>query len=289
MSLLFEKRDIKGVIDGTIVKPEETQLEAYKLWRKKDSDARYYITSTIDKRFTKHILHCKTATEMWEKICNIFERKSAAQVTMLQRKLHNLKLGSDEKVSDYVAEARNLTAQLECAGDRGVSDDMLQTIIIEGLPPVKYSGFLFGWNSKPKADKTLLNLETELIATEEFISNQDEEVTAMTAASTHKGKVQKRSTEKAFKRKFEGQCFYCKKVGHKKLECGFKNERTKNETKKPDTYSKNTKTRGTDKEQDETEDAVLLARTHVTEAGSEQVWLADSGASYHLTDHCSRT
>lgn len=98
MSLLFEKKDIKDVVDGNDVKPDETEIVAHKAWRKKDSDARYYIASTIDKRFTKHILHCKTAMEMWEKICNIFERKSAAQVTMLQRKLHNLKLGTDEKL-----------------------------------------------------------------------------------------------------------------------------------------------------------------------------------------------
>jgi len=56
----------------------------------KNNEARYYIASTIDKRFMK-IFHYKTAKEMWEKICNIFERKSAAQITILQRKLHNLK------------------------------------------------------------------------------------------------------------------------------------------------------------------------------------------------------
>ncbi|KMQ88073.1 retrovirus-related gag-pol polyprotein, partial [Lasius niger] len=289
--LAVREKDIKDVVDENDVKPKETEIAAYRTWRKKDSDARYYIASTIDKRFTKHILHCKTSMEMWEKICNIFERKSAAQVTMLQKKLHNLKLGSNEKVSDYVAQARNLAAQLESAGDKGVSDDMLQTIIIEGLPSVKYSGFLFGWNSKPKTDKTLLNLETELMAAEELISTQDEEITAMTASATHKGKAQKKLIEKDNKKRFEGQCFYCKKVGHRKFECTkFKNEKVKGETKKSGTYSKNTKTKRTDKEEDETEDAVFLARAHATEASiveDEQMWLADSGASYHIAHDIS--
>lgn len=52
MSLLFEKRDIKDVVDGSDVKPEEIEIAALRAWRKKDSDARYYIASTIDKRFT---------------------------------------------------------------------------------------------------------------------------------------------------------------------------------------------------------------------------------------------
>lgn len=179
-----------------------------------------------------------------------------------------------------------MAAQLESAGDKGVSDDMLQTIIIEGLPSVKYSGFLFGWNSKPKTDKTLLNLETELMAAEELISTQDEEITAMTASATHKGKVQKKFIEKDNKKKFEGQCFYCKKIGHRKFECSkFKNDKVKGETKKSGTYSKNTKTKRADKEEDETEDAVFLARAHATETSiieDEQMWLADSGASYHM-------
>jgi len=280
MSLLFEKKDIKEVVAGTEVKPEETDVAAHKSWRKKDSDARYYIASTIDKRFTKHILHTKTAKEMWEKICNLFEGKSEAQVTMLQKKLHNLKLGPDEEVSDYVTRARNLEAQLESTGDRGVSDAMLQTMIIGGLPSVKYSGFLFGWNCKPKADKTLLNLEAELVSAEELISTQDEEVTAMTASASSKDKTHKKLTEKN-KRKFEGQCFYCKKAGHRKFECSkFKSDKTKEEMKKTRISDKITKNKRAEKE-DETEDAVLLACTSVAKTG-EQTWLADSGASYHM-------
>lgn len=280
MSLLFEK-DIKDVVNGIDVKPEEADVVAHRAWCKRDSEARYYIASTIDKRFTKHVLHCKTAKEMWEKICNIFEKQSAAQVSIIQRKLHNLKLGSDEKVSDYIAEARNLAAQLEIAGDRGVSDEMLQTIIIAGLPTVKYSGFLFGWNCKPRTDKTLMNLETELVTAEELLSTQDEEITAMTASTT-KTKAQKNSTEKDSKKKFEGQCFYCKKTGHRKSECRKLNyAKAKGETKKASAYSKTTKTKRKDKdeEEEETEDAVLIA--HATEE-STQAWLADSGASYHM-------
>jgi hypothetical protein len=279
MSLLFEKKDIKDVVEGNEVMPSETKVMAYKAWRKKDSDARYYIASTIDVRFTKHILHCKTAKKMWEKLCNIFERKSVAQVTMLQRKLHNLKLGSDKKVSDYIAEARNLAAQLEGAGDRGVSDEMLQTIIIEGLPSIKYSGFLFGWNSKPNTDKTILNLETELMAAEELISTQDEEVSAMAASTIHKNKPPKKDTNK----KFDGQCFYCKKTGHRKFECRkFKNEK-KDQTRKPGTYHRNTKSKHVNNEEDDTDDAVLLAHTHTIEE-EKQIWLADSGASYHMAN-----
>lgn len=207
---------------------------------------------------------------------------------MLQKKLHNLKLNAGEKVSDYVAEARNLVAQLENAGDRRVSDDMLQTIIIEGLS-IKYSGFLFGWNSKPKADKNLVNLEAELIAAEEIIMAQDDEVVALAASieSVQRNRIHKKSSDKTMESKFKSQCFYCKETGHRKFECTkFKADKEK-EGKKKLSPGKNIETKKSEKEEETAADAVFFAYAFVVEenlSGVEQVWLADSGASYHMVN-----
>jgi len=59
MQLLFEKRDIKDVVDGTIQEPEDTNSETWRQWKKKESDAKYYISATLDDRLIKHVLICK--------------------------------------------------------------------------------------------------------------------------------------------------------------------------------------------------------------------------------------
>jgi hypothetical protein len=78
-----------------------------------------------------------------------------------------------------------------------------------------------------------------------------------------------------------GQCFYCKKIRHRKFECRkFKNEK-KGQTRKPSTYHTNTRSKHADKEEDKTDDAILLVHAHIDEK-DKQIWLADSGASYHM-------
>lgn len=78
-----------------------------------------------------------------------------------------------------------MTAQLESASDGGVLDGMLQTIVIEGLPTVKYSGLFGGLAGIPsqKLTRNLSNLEADLIAAKEMILSQEEEVLTL-ATST---------------------------------------------------------------------------------------------------------
>lgn len=112
----------------------------------------------------------------------------------------------------------------------------------------------------------------------------------MTASIAYKGKVPKKPTEKDSKRKFEGQCFYCKKTGHRRFECTkFKNEKAKGESKKPAADSKNSRTKHTEKKDDDTEDTVFFAQAHIAEANiaEDDLWLADSGASYHMAHNKS--
>jgi len=72
------------VVDGMMQEPKDTNSETWKQWKKKDSDAKYYISATLDDRLIKHVLICKNAKEMWETLCSLFEKKSAARVMMPQ-------------------------------------------------------------------------------------------------------------------------------------------------------------------------------------------------------------
>lgn len=58
MSLLFEKKEIIEVVNGELKQLDKTKLIELRIWRKKDSDARYCIASTVDKLIIKHI-HAK--------------------------------------------------------------------------------------------------------------------------------------------------------------------------------------------------------------------------------------
>lgn len=124
MQLLFDKRGCMDV-DETTTEPTEKVGEDWRKWKKMESEAKYYIAATLEERLTKHIIPCKTSKEMWDTLCELYEKKTAARTKMLQKKLLNLRISEDMKVADYiVAEAKSLANQLKLAGD-GVSDEML--------------------------------------------------------------------------------------------------------------------------------------------------------------------
>jgi len=281
MQLLFEKRDIKDVVDGMMQEPEDTNSET---WKKKESDAKYYISATLDDRLIKHVLICKNAKEMWETLCSLFEKKSAARVMMLQKKILNFRLDAGMKVSDYIAEAKNLAHQLERAGEP-VSKEMLQTIIINGLPLTKYKSFVMSWNSKERGNRSLQKLEEELISAEEIMQTEDEEVEALTAIATKKSsqkKSIKKGTEKSEQKKFSDKCYFCEKIGHKKENC-----RKLAESKAKSKSFDKKKSKGLSSEQAaDNNNGLFFARVSIAETNVVQdgnVWLADSGASFHMS------
>lgn len=221
MELLFEKKGIDEVVSGVEVKPESGTEQQKTQWKKKDSEARFCIVATLDKTLIKHVQIKKTAKEMWEALVKLFKSNSTARVKALQKKLINMKLKENQKVSDYIAEAKLIAEQLRTANDP-ISNNMLITMIVDGLPTVKFSGFLFGWNSKHSETKTLETLKTELIAAEEIINVQDEEIVALTASAkktriTDKKSAGKNQSAKEGQQKFNGTCFFLQAAGPQEI------------------------------------------------------------------------
>lgn len=284
MQLLFEKREVMDVVEGIIEEPKDRTSDAWKQWKRKESEAKYCISATLDDRLIKHVLTCKNSKEMWNTLCGLFEKRSAARIMMLQKRILNFKLEAGIKVSDYVAEAKNLAHQLQIAGE-AVSDEMLQTIILNGLPLSKYKSFVLSWNGRENTSRSLQKLEEELISAEEIMKTEDEEVEALAVAtmkkSSHK-KTTKEGMEKNKHNKFSGKCYFCEKIGHKKENCR-KFAESKNKTKSTD--KKKIKAQSSEHSADQ-DDGLFFARASTAETNvvpNEEMWLADSGASFHMS------
>lgn len=288
ITLLLEKRGAMGVVNGTEVKPEATKNNGDDLraWMKKDGDAKYYIATTLEDQCVKQVITCTSAAEMWKTLSELFEKKSVARINKLQKKLVELKLGEDQTVSDYIADVKNTVALLKDTGDAGVSDAMLQVMVMNGLPKSKYAGFLNAWNCKSDGDKTFETLQNSLITAEELLKDTDEDIVAMTAAAKTKWQGKKKPQEaskeneqRADKKPFPYKCYHCGKKGHRKAEC---------RKLKPESNSEkaNTKTKAAKKDNASgNEDAVFMASANEYFERlpiKSDVWLADSGASFHM-------
>lgn len=140
------------------------------------------------------------------------------------------------------------------------------------------------WNGK-ESNRSVRKFEEKLISVEEIIKTEDDEIEALTATTTKKGnqkKIVKKGTEKNEQKKFNGKCFHYERIGHKK-ENYWKLTGTKAKSKPIDKK----KNKGqSDKDNAEADDGLFFARASIAEANAtmaRDVWLADSGASYHMS------
>lgn len=74
ITILFKANEVYEIVLAKANEAERTPQ-----WKKKDASAQKLIITTVDKKPLLHLIDCKTANEMWIKICSIYERDSEQQ------------------------------------------------------------------------------------------------------------------------------------------------------------------------------------------------------------------
>lgn len=78
--------DVFEVVDGSIRKPDPDSSNyqaALTNYMKKEKKARQILATTIHPNLVKHIMYCKSSTEMWNKFHEIYQQKSQMSRHML--------------------------------------------------------------------------------------------------------------------------------------------------------------------------------------------------------------
>ncbi|XP_053990427.1 uncharacterized protein LOC128882724 [Hylaeus volcanicus] len=143
MKAFLNARDALEVIDGTWVKPDNSVEKAVELarWKKPNKIAKEVLVTTLDKKTLTLIMNCDTTCEMWFKLLNICEKKSADAVYLLQ----------------------TISCLKEL--DEEISDTMLMTTILNTLPS-EFRHFHSAWDSTSAEGRTLDKLVSRLMVEE---------------------------------------------------------------------------------------------------------------------------
>lgn len=87
-------------------------------------------------RWSSHnwnIITCQTANEMWQRLSNIHEQRSAVNKSVLLSRFYEYRMGVNETVMQHVAKIENLARQLNDVGEV-LSDVAINTKILMTLP-----------------------------------------------------------------------------------------------------------------------------------------------------------
>lgn len=158
-----------------------------------------------------HIMNCKFAKEMWDKLHEIYENKSETTKHILQQQWYILGKEAADDIATHIAKIKDLAHRLSMLGET-VSNGMIMTKILMTFP-LSYQHFNTAWESTSQEQRTLSNLTARLTMEELRNKQYDSQRNSAFAAKTKqqpttKGQGEWKSNKPA------GKCFKCGKKGH---------------------------------------------------------------------------
>lgn len=256
------------------VKPEEADATVYQQWVKADKEARAMLLLGLKFEIVKSVVHLKTAKEVWEKLKQLHEKKTAANLIQIQQDFYNAKKGPQESISTYASRIESIASCMKDFGEQ-VSDQSLNSKIVHGLP-TEYKHFISSWLATSKDNQTYDNLLSRLQAEEAIIKGTETEKSVALNVKVDKN----RTFDKRRKNRKDIQCYYCHKDGHFKKDCRL---RKKEESKK-----EGHRDGGNCDDGRSLRDSGSALSAKVLSADTDcdlnrESWFMDSGASRHMT------
>lgn len=236
--------------------------EQKELWAKRDGRAMGILISSIEKDQANHILTCVTSNEVYEKIQNIHDRQSEIKVMCLYEEYFSIKMQDEETVASHVSRVSSLAAEIEAQGEK-LSENIKMVRIISSLPP-KFQNFKTVWYNI-KEGRTIENLLAKLKLEEDQLSKGNEASVSEAAFNAKTANYKKSLAE----RKKTSKCNYCNKFGHWERECRLRKKQSKEKYQR--------------KQKEDHEIAFTALSNKVISSSNEDVWIADSGATEHMT------
>ena len=97
-------------------------------WQEMDELARSTIMLTLSKSVYFNVKDMKTSFELWQKLCNLYEKKSAASQVYLLKQLVDLKMTEGTSMSSNLNEFNTIFSQLSAQEIK--FDDFVKAIFL---------------------------------------------------------------------------------------------------------------------------------------------------------------
>ncbi|WOG87595.1 hypothetical protein DCAR_0206825 [Daucus carota subsp. sativus] len=111
MMMSLSAKNKTGFIDGTIVKPPDTDILS-KPWERCNSMLSSWLVGSLDPNISRSVLYFPTAREIWLNLEERYGQASGTSLYSLQESLHEIRQGTDS-ISAYFTKIKMIWDQLD--------------------------------------------------------------------------------------------------------------------------------------------------------------------------------
>lgn len=259
MEALLHKNRFLQIVRGESVVPAEPNLRMQ--WTEKDQDARADILIALAPKILLLVRNFKTSKEIWDFLCETYERRSKRQKAELYRKLLNHKMNAAQSITKYIEEFDERYTELEEMNGK-IEEELQVIIILDGLTD-EYKEIKAAFNTANEFP-AMKTLRSRLLELQDNSSARIVDNSSASKDDAFKAKYGK----KYYKELKPGMskpiiCYRCGKQGH---------------------MAKNCKT-FVNKDQSNIVSSIGFVATHdvAQNASHKSIWFLDSGATSHMT------
>ncbi|XP_077263809.1 uncharacterized protein LOC143898304 [Temnothorax americanus] len=228
---------------------------------------------------------------LWQKLNGLYGDTTEDAKQRYWQQFYEFRISDGEPVATQIEKFETICRKPADA-DETVSEAAIMSKLLSSLP-TWYSAFRMAWECTAKAEQKKENLIARIIREDKRLTSAEEEVSSLAlqvknlqvkskkqskAADSDQHGKKKVSVKTIEKLKKKRPCNYCKEVGHWYRECKKRlADKEENEKKKD----------SNEKKKDEESGSAYTSDISVffleTTDKDDSVWLADSGASMHMT------
>lgn len=278
---LLEEKDLLGYVNGTNMIPtaiDDSTSEVAKVQKwKGDKKAQVVLKLTISDSEMVHILGAKTAADMWKQLELVKQNRGRQGINALRHRFLHIQASDDTNIIFHIAELRKIQAELHLMGSI-IADDDFSSTLVASLPE-SWDSFTAAYQGAHSNTATITSHELAAIIIEEYRRRNDKsgstEVAMFMKGPKNRGK-------RPIGRGRDGRkCFNCQKEGHVKADCWA--EGGGKAGQRPNRGRPMQRRDWANQAENDVRDNAYQANPHFSHQFQREHWLANSGATSHIT------
>ena len=259
--------DLWGYITETVEGATEIQRQK----------AFHCILQCIGQKYVPMVMSCMTPKQMWDTLCQFFERKTVNNKVFTLMQFYGLRMKKGARISDHLRKLDELTDQLTAIGEE-VKEIHKVAVLVRSVQE-SYSTLVTALLARGDDDLTMVFVKQSLLDEEQRRGKGGSDFGATESQGDES--ALKAGRGKFGKGRKPGNCYNCGQSGHFARNCPTQS--VKGQKSNPPRHRAKKAEEAQDDYDSEEESQTFVAMSGLKAEERCEDWITDSGASRHMT------